>query len=815
MGGWPVAATPPPHTDKAKVNPFMQWAVASIQGFYFSGPQGVPQPGAPGGTPPSELPGHPPSAPSQPSPVATPGHSQSAKPDEQARPAPVTITASSALETGRQAVQAMPAHYNHGLHPMVPIDPAHHHHHQQQQHQQQQHHPQHQQQTQQPQQPHQPQQHQPQQQQQSGECGNQSTHSSHGPSNDTAFPGASHRHSYNVQGGGQHGGGQTQGQVVPGLNSHPTKQVQGEKQVLAPLTKNKLYTEENGQVIAYNGSQEHLEHHRRGVKVERVYDCSDCDKAFTREEHLKRHAKSHTDEPVHRCEVVGCNKAYTRKERLTRHYKVAHLGQEPERPFWCPECGKDFQRKEHLTRHQRNIHGPGGSIGLAHSHHSDQSQGSVSPVSMTILGPAQPSNLHSLDQQQAGESGGGGGGGNNHGQGQLRCTYEGCPKTYSRREHLNRHIKLHMGIEPERPYYCLDCGKTFTRKEHLLRHRRSHTGETPYHCPGVDCSKQFARKEHLKRHMRVHTGEHPYPCSECGRSFGRRERLLKHLKSHGIGVMPGAPIRTVHHMQQHHQHQPKKEFKKEPEFISSDQPQAMPHGVFGDQTNHLLRMIAQKGPLTPEQLGLTQAVPTNAENFFSNPEVARALSNPEIVRAFSNPEVVKAFAFSPPKRGPGSNPTPPAVTQAPQTSHTPQPTQPSQAAQVSQAPAVTHAPVVTRGPDIANSPAVPPELSKLPSGFSIFPVVPTTMAAGGQVVAQDQGQVCVSAPANSYYQAGPSYVASMAPHRAELTTIPMAWTGWPMTTMQPVNMRSPAKLEPSEAKHWEPAAAAYFRSPFS
>merc|ERR1712013_676492 len=109
---------------------------------------------------------------------------------------------------------------------------------------------------------------------------------------------------------------------------------------------------------------------------------------------------------------------------------------------------------------------------------------------------------------------------------------------------------------------CLDCGKTFTRKEHLLRHRRSHTGETPYHCPGVDCSKQFARKEHPKRHMRVHTGEHPYPCSECGRSFGRRERLLKHLKSHGIGVMPGAPIRTVHHMHHHHQHQPKKEFKK-------------------------------------------------------------------------------------------------------------------------------------------------------------------------------------------------------------------------------------------------------------
>ena len=75
--------------------------------------------------------------------------------------------------------------------------------------------------------------------------------------------------------------------------------------------------------MTFNGSQEHMEMNRRGIKIERVYECKDCDKAFTREEHLKRHAKSHTDEPVHRCEVLGCSKAYTRKERLTRHYKVS------------------------------------------------------------------------------------------------------------------------------------------------------------------------------------------------------------------------------------------------------------------------------------------------------------------------------------------------------------------------------------------------------------------------------------------------------------------------------------------------------------
>ena len=42
------------------------------------------------------------------------------------------------------------------------------------------------------------------------------------------------------------------------------------------------------------------------------------------------------------------------------------------------------------------------------------------------------------------------------------------------------------------------------------------------------------------------------------RSFGRRERLLKHMKSHGIGVMPTG-VRPQYQ-------QPKKEFKKEPEF---------------------------------------------------------------------------------------------------------------------------------------------------------------------------------------------------------------------------------------------------------
>ena len=155
-------------------------------------------------------------------------------------------------------------------------------------------------------------------------------------------------------------------------------------------------------------------------------------------------------------------------------FQHTHLGVEPERPFGCNVCGKDFQRKEHLTRHQKNLHGVGAAPNMLHLHQGGQNQDTDGPISMTVLNPLN-TNTHHQGQH----------GGSNHStQGLLHCTYEGCTKTYSRREHLNRHIKLHMGIEPERPYYCMDCAKTFTRKEHLMRHRRSHTGETPFACQG-------------------------------------------------------------------------------------------------------------------------------------------------------------------------------------------------------------------------------------------------------------------------------------------------------------------------------------------
>jgi uncharacterized Zn-finger protein len=253
-----------------------------------------------------------------------------------------------------------------------------------------------------------------------------------------------------------------------------------------------IYTEdEDGVEVVYRGSAEHLERHGRGEKVDRVYDCDGCDKAFTREEHMKRHAKQHTDEPEHRCDIPDgttgriCDKKFTRRERLTRHIKVVHLGEVPERPFWCNHCGKDFQRKEHLERHERNIHGPGGSAEIEESDGMDEMEGSPGleegqrPAPLPVatrqlpLPRVRQERMDSLDDSGSNSAG------------TLHCTYSDCTKSFSKKQSLERHVKQHMGIEPDRPYSCSDCWKTFTRKEHMLRHQRGHTGETPFSCTGA------------------------------------------------------------------------------------------------------------------------------------------------------------------------------------------------------------------------------------------------------------------------------------------------------------------------------------------
>ncbi|XP_063781350.1 uncharacterized protein LOC134929702 [Pseudophryne corroboree] len=80
--------------------------------------------------------------------------------------------------------------------------------------------------------------------------------------------------------------------------------------------------------------------------VEKLFQCSQCKRAFTHCSQLAEHQKSHS-RPRNTCSE--CNKSFLRKSTLILHRRT-HTG---EKPFSCTECGKSFSQRFNLVVHQR------------------------------------------------------------------------------------------------------------------------------------------------------------------------------------------------------------------------------------------------------------------------------------------------------------------------------------------------------------------------------------------------------------------------------------------------------------------------------
>ncbi|XP_066156227.1 zinc finger protein 420-like [Euwallacea fornicatus] len=89
---------------------------------------------------------------------------------------------------------------------------------------------------------------------------------------------------------------------------------------------------------------EGLRCHKR-VHTGSTFKCKQCDKEYTRKNHLDRHEASHGKRKVHVCKL--CNKTLTRMEHLKRHL-ITHLR---EKPYNCKTCNRGFNRVEHLHNH--------------------------------------------------------------------------------------------------------------------------------------------------------------------------------------------------------------------------------------------------------------------------------------------------------------------------------------------------------------------------------------------------------------------------------------------------------------------------------
>ncbi|KAI1325576.1 hypothetical protein F5Y16DRAFT_261141 [Xylariaceae sp. FL0255] len=99
-------------------------------------------------------------------------------------------------------------------------------------------------------------------------------------------------------------------------------------------------------------------------------------------------------------------------------------------------------------------------------------------------------------------------------------------------------------------FYCTDyppCNLSFTRSEHLARHIRKHTGERPFQC---HCSRRFSRLDNLRQHAQtVHVNE-DIPIDSLAATGTRFQRQIRtdrvrqpgRARASTAGSM-GAPVR--------------------------------------------------------------------------------------------------------------------------------------------------------------------------------------------------------------------------------------------------------------------------------
>ena len=84
----------------------------------------------------------------------------------------------------------------------------------------------------------------------------------------------------------------------------------------------------------------------------------------------------------------------------------------------------------------------------------------------------------------------------------VQCPY--CPKMYSRKDDLKKHLKKkHAEVVSRKDYCCENCKKAFAYELalHLHEERCGKTKPKPFKCTFADCGKCFARKSTLVHHQ--------------------------------------------------------------------------------------------------------------------------------------------------------------------------------------------------------------------------------------------------------------------------------------------------------------------------
>ncbi|KAJ3633717.1 hypothetical protein MTP99_010648 [Tenebrio molitor] len=235
--------------------------------------------------------------------------------------------------------------------------------------------------------------------------------------------------------------------------------------------------------------QAHLNRHLKIHSQNKPHVCPTCKKGFVRAEQLNNHMNIHSGIKPHVCAI--CLKGFNQISNLKDHMRT-HNG---EKPFLCSTCGKGFNQLGNLRQHTIRHSGIKAHL-CSTCGNGFASKGELSAHLRKHTG-ARP----------------------------FVCPI--CNHGFTTSSSLTKHKRIHSG---EKPYECDVCKMKFSRSGILARHKRTHTGEKPYVCKF--CTKAFSQSNDLTSHLRIHTGEKPYICDVCGQAFRQSSALKTHKKTH-------------------------------------------------------------------------------------------------------------------------------------------------------------------------------------------------------------------------------------------------------------------------------------------
>ncbi|VDI26632.1 Hypothetical predicted protein [Mytilus galloprovincialis] len=214
------------------------------------------------------------------------------------------------------------------------------------------------------------------------------------------------------------------------------------------------------------------------------FDCSECSKSFSRKDSLNTHFRLHTGQNIHECNL--CGKIFPKRSNYIRH--MESCGKRDRRVTQNEVLNENSYSKDFTAIEQ---------FDASENAHCDNMINDKNMDALLIQNALEESLNNSSESTE----------------GQLSIEKENSK--------LSEHDESYLDFNA-----CSESLKTASDIE-----SKSENKQKRFDCS--ECSKSFSRRDSLTTHFRLHTRQNIHECNLCGKIFPKRSNYIRHMESCG------------------------------------------------------------------------------------------------------------------------------------------------------------------------------------------------------------------------------------------------------------------------------------------